>query len=392
MGLLDPQDWTFPVPIAYGPGRFNELAALCRQAGISRPLVVTDAGSAELAFIARGLALLGAGGLSAGLFTGISPNPKDTDVAEGARAFREGGFDGVIGIGGGSGLDGAKAIALTAESGMALWDFEFEKPSPRLDRPARFPPLITVPTTAGTGAETESTAMVTDTAQGMKFCIWHPELKPACAVLDPELTLDLPVNLTAWTGLDALTHAIEAYCVPAFHPLADGAALEGLRLVWRWLPEAVANPRSLEARSGMLVGSCLSGVAFLKGLGLVHAVSHMVGAEFETHHGLTNAVLLPAVLRFNAGEIGGQMRPMTDAMGLSDHRPEALTREICRLLDRFEIPRSLGELGVPPDCAARIASKAMRDSAAATNPRLATRGEMEALVAGAIAAAREPGA
>ncbi|MEM1382561.1 MAG: iron-containing alcohol dehydrogenase [Pseudomonadota bacterium] len=387
MTLLDPQDWTFPVPIAYGPGRLAEIGALCRAAGMRYPLIATDRGSRDLPFIAALQGHLTGAGLGSGLFAEISPNPRDTEIGLGAAAFRDGGHDGVIGIGGGSAMDGAKAIALTALSDTALWDFEFERPTPDL-APNRFPPLICIPTTAGTGAETESTAMVTDTDQGMKFCVWHPRLKPAHAVLDPELTLGLPRDLTAWTGIDALTHAVEAYCVPGFHPLCDGAALEGLRLVARWLPVAVDQPNSLEARGGMLTGSCLAGVAFLKGLGIVHAISHMVGAEFETHHGLTNAVLLPVALRFNASATTDQVRPLAEAMDLRDHSAEGLHTAICDLLDRFEIPRSLGEIGVPGDCAPRIAAKAMHDSAAGTNPRQATLAEMEALIAEGIAAAR----
>ena len=387
MSLLDPQDWSFPVPIAYGPGRLAEIGAICRAAGMARPLIVTDRGSSTLPFIGETGAHLRADGLGAEVFAEISPNPRDTEIGAGCAALTEGGHDGVIGIGGGSAMDGAKAIALTARSGAALWDFEFERPAPDLGA-AAFPPLVLIPTTAGTGAETESTAMITDTAQGMKFCVWHAALKPSCALLDPALTLGLPANLTAWTGLDALTHAIEAYSVPGFHPLCDGAALEALRLITRWLPEAVETPGSMEARAGMLVGSCLAGIAFLKGLGHVHAISHMVGAEFETHHGLTNAVLLPPVLRYNAPVMESRVRPMTEAMGLDDHSMAGVERAVCALLDRFDIPRSLGALDVPAESAPRIAAKAMRDSAAGTNPRQSSLAEMEALVAEAVAAAR----
>lgn len=388
MNLLDPQDWTFPVPIAYGPGRLGELPRLCREAGISRPLVVTDRGSRELAFVERTLAALAGDGIEAGLYSEISPNPCDTEIESAGDAFRANDHDGIIGLGGGSAMDGAKAIALTARTGIALWDFEFERPSPALSGDGTIPPLITIPTTAGTGAETEGTAMITDTTQGMKFCVWHPTFRPAFALLDPELTLSLPPSLTAWTGVDALTHAIEAYCVPGFHPLCDGAALEGLRLIMRYLPAAVAEPADLEARGGMLVGSCLAGIAFLKGLGIVHAVSHMIGAEYETHHGLTNAVILPAAIRFNEVQIAGHARPMAEAMGLAGHDVDAIHSAVCTLLDRLEIPRSLGEIGVPADCAARIAAKAMRDSAAGTNARIATAEEMERFVAEVISKAR----
>ena len=388
MDYTQPQDWSFPVPIAYGPGRLKEIAGFCRDAGMSRPLVVTDRGSAALPFLADLMRLLSEGGLHAALYSEISPNPRDDEIAGGRAMFRDGGHDGIIAIGGGSGMDGGKAIALTATNDIDLWAFEFEQTPPDMSAHAPFPPLITIPTTAGTGAETESTAMITDTAKGMKWCIWHAELKPALALLDPEITLGLPPHLTAWTGADALVHAIEAYCVPGFHPLCDGVALEGLRLVARWLPVAVAEPGNLQARGAMLAGSCLAGVAFLKGLGMVHAVSHMVGAEYDTQHGLTNAVLLPSVLRFNAGHIEDKVTPMAQAMGLTETGFDAVHAHICALLDDIGIPKTLADIGVSEDCAARIAAKALQDSAAGTNPRPASAAEVEALVLEAIRTGR----
>ena len=184
-------------------------------------------------------------------------------------------------------MDGGKAISLTVDSGVPLWDFEFEKEPPKLTMENPFPKIITIPTTAGTGAETEVTAMVTHLEKGMKFCLWHPDARPCLALVDPELTLKLPANLTAWTGIDAMIHAIEGYSVPMFHPLCDGSALESLNLISKSLYAAVEEPDNLLARGGMIVGSYLGGIAFLKGLGLVHAISHMVGAEYNTHHGLS---------------------------------------------------------------------------------------------------------
>lgn len=382
--LLTAQDWTFPVPIAYGPGRLREIGARCRKIGISNPLVVTDRGSRGLPFIADLATCLEEAGYRPSTFSEISPNPRDEEIGVGREAFRGGGHDAIIAIGGGSAMDGGKAIALTANNDLDLWDFEFEKAPPRIAPDQPFPALLTIPTTAGTGAETESTAMVTHVAEGMKFCVWHPDLKPALALLDPALTVGLPRHLTAWTGLDALTHSIEAYCVPGFHPLCDGVALEGLSLIWRWLPVAVREPENIAARGGMLVGSCLAGVAFLKGLGLVHAVSHMIGAEYDTHHGLTNAVLLPVVLRFNLPEIDAEVHRMAQAMRLDAGSTEDFLTEIDAMLDALEIPRSLRDIGVPAECAERIAMKAVRDSAAATNPRLATVDEVRDLVATAI--------
>mgnify|MGYP000427283337 FL=1 len=386
--LLKPQDWSFPVPIAYGPGRLSEIGQRCVAMGLSNPVVVTDKGSRELPFIAQLLASLTEAGLSSEVFSDISPNPRDDEIAGGRETFRSGGHDAIIAIGGGSAMDGGKAVCLTARNDIDLWAFEWEQPPAEIDSDQGFPTLITIPTTAGTGAETESTAMVTHTGKGMKFCICHPKLKPSLALLDPDLTVGLPANLTAWTGVDAMVHAIEAYCVPGFHPLCDGLALEGLALVTKWLPIAVRDPANLAARGGMLVGSCLAGIAFLKGLGHVHAISHMVGAEFNTQHGLTNAIVLPVVLRFNLPGMEPKVKRMADVMGLQDASVDAFIAEIERLLDDINIPRSLSEIGIPADCATRIAEKALQDSAAGTNPRTASITEMRTLIETAIAKAR----
>ena len=386
--ILSAHDWNFPVPIAYGPGRLAEMGQRCVGLGVRNPLIVTDRGSRELVFIARLVDVLSEAGLRSAVFSGISPNPIDSEISFGRAAFLAGSHDAIIAIGGGSAMDGAKAICLTANNEIDLWDFEFEQASPLISHENRFPILITIPTTAGTGAETESTAMVTHTEKAMKFCVWHSELKPSLALLDPELTVGLPANLTAWTGADAMVHAIEAFLVPGFHPLCDAMALEALTLIAKWLPVAVAEPTNISARGGMHVGSCLAGISFLKGLGLVHAISHMVGAEFNTHHGNTNAILLPVVLRFNLPGMEDKVRRMAEAMNLSDHSIDGFIFAVEAMLDEIKIPKSLSEIGVPLDCAQRIAAKALKDSAARTNPRSATMAEVQALTQTAIVNAR----
>lgn len=385
--ILQPQDWTFPVPISYGPGRLAEIGQACAGLQVKNPLIVTDKGSRDLPFIEQLQQNLQTASIASAVFSGISPNPRDTEIGAGREMFRAGHHDAIIAIGGGSAMDGGKSICLTCKNDLDIWAFEFERPVPVVDH--EFPILVTIPTTAGTGAETESTAMVTHVEKAMKFCVWHPDLKPSLVLLDPELTLGLPKNLTAWTGADALTHAIEAYLVPGFHPLCDGLALEGLALVGKWLPVAVREPDNIEARGGMLVGSCLAGIAFLKGLGLVHAISHMIGAEFNTQHGLTNAIILPTVLRFNLPGMDEKVKRMADSLGLRDHSVEAFMLEIERMLDDIEIPNSLAQIGVPADCAKRIAEKALLDSAAGTNPRSATVDEMVQLITTAIHSARK---
>jgi alcohol dehydrogenase class IV len=386
--MLLAHDWNFPVPIAYGPGRLAEMGQRCVALGVRNPLIVTDRGSRELSFIARLVEVLSEAGLRSAVFSGISPNPIDSEISFGRAAFLAGSHDAIIAIGGGSAMDGAKAICLTANNDIDLWDFEFEQTSPLISHENLFPTLITIPTTAGTGAETESTGMVTHTQKAMKFCVWHPELKPSLALLDPELTIGLPANMTAWTGADAMVHAIEAFLVPGFHPLCDAMALEALTLIAKWLPVAVAEPTNISARGGMHVGSCLAGISFLKGLGLVHAISHMVGAEFNTHHGNTNAILLPVVLRFNLPGMEEKVRRMAEAMQISDHSVTGFIAAVEAMLDEIRIPKSLSKIGVPMDCAERIAAKALKDSAAKTNPRSASLNEVRVLIETAIKKAR----
>ena len=377
--LNDSIDWEFPIPIAYGPGRLNEIAEFCKKSEISKPLIITDKGSKELPFISRLAGLLESASIQNNLFYGISPNPRDDEINACCNAYRRGNHDGIIAIGGGSALDGAKAIGMTVNSGVNLWDFEYRKPDPILNSLDCFPNFITIPTTAGTGAETESTAMITDTVQGMKFCLAHLGMRPSLAILDPELTVGLPANLTAWTGVDALTHALEAYLVPGLNPLCDGAALEGLKLISKWLKVAFDEPKNISARGGMLIGSCLAGVAFTKGLGLVHSISHMIGAEYNTQHGLTNAIILPAVMKFNLPYVGDKVRSISHAMDLKEASSDMIVKEIEQILDYVNIPRSLTEIGIPLECKKRIAKKAMPDSATATNPRLAQIEDIEKL-------------
>lgn len=378
------------MPITYGQGLLGEIASRCNRAGAKKPLIVTDRGSRNLPFIENVQTELSTTSIAFGLFSDVSPNPRDTEVAAGCAMFRDGGHDGVIAIGGGSGMDAGKAICLQALTQRDLWSFDFDVPPTPLEPQMRFPPLITVPTTAGSGAETAGTAMITHTAKEMKLCVWHPDFDPALCILDPTLTLDLPPHLTAWTGCDALVHAIEAYCVPVLHPMCDGIALQAIKLIWENLPRAVEAPDDLAARSGMLIGSCLAGVSFLKGLGLVHAISHMIGAEYDTHHGLTNAVVLPSVLDFNSSAIAAKIPNIAGAIGAPAQDYRTVRYEIVQLLRQLEVPKSLGDLGVKRDSIASIARRASLDVAASTNPRRATIEEICSIIEHAFADKRQP--
>ena len=386
--ILSNQDWTFPTFTAYGPGRFKEIGKFCNNFNISNPLIVTDSGSIKLPFISELSNLLLDAKVNSNIYSNISPNPRDYEIDGGCKKFKEGNHDAIIAIGGGSAMDGGKAISLTVNSNIPLWDFEFEQKPVDLKGKNPFPKIITIPTTAGTGAETEITAMVTHVEKGMKFCLWHPDARPCLALVDPELTLKLPSNLTAWTGIDAMIHAIEGYSVPMFHPLCDGSALESLSLISKSLYLAVEEPDNLLARGGMIVGSYLGGVAFLKGLGLVHAISHMVGAEYNTHHGLTNAIILPTVMNYNLPGLEEKVKRMSEAMQFEDHSIDGFKNNLNKMLDRLKIPKGLNEIGVPEDCYERIAKKSMLDQAYGQNPKKANLDELNELVINSIKKAR----
>tara|TARA_Y100001949_G_scaffold7843_1_gene5741 strand:+ start:130 stop:1320 length:1191 start_codon:yes stop_codon:yes gene_type:complete len=386
--ILSNQDWTFPTFTAYGPGRFKEIGKFCNNFNISNPLIVTDSGSIKLPFISELSNLLLDAKVNSNIYSNISPNPRDDEIDGGCKKFKEGNHDAIIAIGGGSAMDGGKAISLTVNSNIPLWDFEFEQKPVDLKGKNPFPKIITIPTTAGTGAETEITAMVTHVEKGMKFCLWHPDARPCLALVDPELTLKLPSNLTAWTGIDAMIHAIEGYSVPMFHPLCDGSALESLSLISKSLYLAVEEPDNLLARGGMIVGSYLGGVAFLKGLGLVHAISHMVGAEYNTHHGLTNAIILPTVMNYNLPGLEEKVKRMSEAMQFEDHSIDGFKNNLNKMLDRLKIPKGLNEIGVPEDCYERIAKKSMLDQAYGQNPKKANLDELNELVINSIKKAR----
>ena len=388
MSYLNAADWSFPIPIRYGPGRIAELGSFCTNSKLRQLLLVTDQNSRDLPFIAKTLEVLSESGVDSTIFSEVSPNPTDRDVARGREVFCNSGCDGIIAIGGGSGMDAGKAISLVGRTDRNIWDFDYDQSAPRDFNSGDLIPLICIPTTAGTGAETESTAMLTDLCRGVKVCVWHPAQKPKLAILDPELTVGLPKNLTAWTGCDALVHAIEALSVPAWHPLCDALALEAIRLIYRWLPVAVENGNDMVARGAMLTGSCLAGISFLKGLGLVHAMSHMVGAVCNTHHGLTNAVLLPLVLDYNRGTLAKKSALMAQAMALPDQGFDSFKAAVVALLDQLEIPKSLETLGVSETQIPEIANKAHTDVARTTNPVSSTVSDIEKILIQSMTAAR----
>ena len=386
MNFLNNADWSFPVPIYYGPDRVKELSNFCKSKNLSRPLLVTDNSSSDLPFIKEVLKSLNSSNLKCEVFSDISPNPIDNEIYRGKSFYKDGKHDSIISIGGGSGMDGGKAISLIANNTLDLWDFNYDNdPSINLNP---FPPLICIPTTAGTGAETESTAMITNSKLGMKLCIWHPNQKPLAAFLDPSLTLSLPKNLTAWTGVDALVHGIEAYSVNSLYSVADGMALEGLNLIGNNLLEVYKDPSNLSSRGAMLIGSCLTGISFLKGLGLVHAISHMIGAVYNTQHGLTNAIILPKVLNYNKSEILSKINSMHFSIFNKLGDFDSFYNKVCILLDDLNIPNNLQSIQVKDDRINELAIKSSKDSAAFTNPKTASISDLEIIIKETIDKAR----
>jgi alcohol dehydrogenase class IV len=360
--------WNYPTRILHGPGRIAELADACRALGIKRPLLVTDAGLKSAPITARARDVLVAAGMDAPIFADIKSNPVGANVDAGVAVYRAGGHDGVIAFGGGSGLDAGKAIAFMAGQTRPIWDFEDIGDWWTRADPAGIAPIVAVPTTAGTGSEVGRASVVLNEASHEKKIIFHPKMMPGIVISDPELTVGLPAPVTAATGMDALTHCFEAYCAPSFHPQADGIALEGLRLIADYLPRAYANGGDIEARSRMLAAASMGATAFQKGLGAVHAISHPVGALYDTHHGLTNAIVLPYVMVHNRDAIAEKCARIARMLELPDPGFDALLAWVLALRKELGIPNTLQEIGVDAECAAEIGRFAEVDPSAGGNP------------------------
>ncbi|HEX5183312.1 MAG TPA: iron-containing alcohol dehydrogenase [Allosphingosinicella sp.] len=376
-------DWNYPTAIRFGAGRAAELHDACRALGMERPLLVTDPALAEMDMVRDALAATGAG-----LFCAIHANPVGGDVEAGLETWRKGGHDGAIAMGGGSALDVGKVVAFMSGQSRPIWDFEDRENWWTRADPAGIAPIVALPTTAGTGSEVGRAGVILDEEEGLKKIIFHPRMLPGIVILDPVLTIGLPPGITAATGMDALSHCIEAYCAPGFHPMADGIAAEGARLIHLWLVRAAEEGRDLEARGNMLVAAAMGATAFQKGLGGMHALSHPIGAVAGTHHGLTNAVLMPYVLAFNRAEAGERLARLAAWLGLDDPSFDSFLDWVLALRRRLDIPHTLGALGVSEGDIDRLAHMAEADPSAAGNPRHfdagAARQVLEAAFAGRI--------
>ncbi len=360
-------NWSYPTAIRFGPGRITELPAACAAAGITRPLLVTDAGLATLDITKKTMAILEAADLSPAIYADVQPNPVERNVTDGVAVLRAGGHDGVVAFGGGSGLDTGKLIAFMAGQSRPIWDFEDIGDWWTRADPAGILPVVAVPTTAGTGSEVGRAGVATDEATHTKKVIFHPGMMPKVVICDPELTVGMPPAITAGTGMDAFAHCLEAYCSPGYHPMADGIAVEGLRLVFENLPRAYADGTDIEARAHMMSAAAMGATAFQKGLGAIHSLSHPIGALYNTHHGMTNAVFMPYVLVFNRSAIEERIARLAAYLGIPDGF-DGFLEAVADLRRKIGVPATLAELGIDGLRAETIVEMAIVDPTAGGNP------------------------
>ena len=360
-------NWNYPTAIRFGAGRIKELAEACKSAGMKAPLLVTDPFLATQPMTKAALDSLVGAGLDAALFSDVKPNPVESNVAAGLDVLRKRGHDGVVAFGGGSSLDAGKVIAFMAGQTRPMWDFEDVGDWWTRADPRGILPVVAVPTTAGTGSEVGRAGVITDAVTQQKKVIFHPLMLPKTSICDAELTLGMPPSTTAGTGMDALAHCLEAYCGASYHPLADGIAVEGIRLVKENLARAYRDGSDLEARAHMMSAALMGATAFQKALGAIHALSHPVGALYDTHHGLTNAVFMPYVLRFNQAAIEDRIARLAAYLGLAGSF-EAFLAWLLALRSELDVPHTLAALGVDDRQFDRMSEMAPLDPTAGGNP------------------------
>ncbi len=360
-------NWSYPTAIRFGAGRIAELPDACGAAVIRRPLLVTDAGLADAPITQTALERLDSAGLGRAMFSDVKSNPDDRNLAAGIDVFRAGGHDGVVAFGGGSALDLGKLIAFMAGQNRPVWDFEDVGGWWTRADADGIAPIVAVPTTAGTGSEVGRAGVVTNSATHVKKVIFHPRILPTAVICDPEMTVGMPPKITAGTGMDALAHCLEAYCSTFYHPMSAGIALEGMRLVKENLPRVCRDGTDIEARAHMMSAAAMGAVAFQKGLGAIHALSHPVGALYDTHHGTTNALVMPAVLRFNRPAIEPRIAALAAYLGIPGGF-DGFLDFVLALRAEVGIPDKLRDLGVATDRIDDLAAMAIEDPTASGNP------------------------
>ena len=360
-------NWNYPTAMRTGEGRISEIADVCREFALSAPLLVTDPGLVQLPMVSKIIDLCNEQGFDIKLFSDFKPNPTGSNVTNGIKAYLDGQHDGIIALGGGSGLDAGKAIALAAKQDCSLWDLEDIGDNWLNADSKRIPPIIAIPTTAGTGSEVGRASVIVNEEEERKVIIFHPKMLPDCVILDAEVTVGLPASLTAATGMDALSHNLEAFCSPVYHPMAEGIAIEGIRLIKDNLAQAVADGSNIEARRQMLVASCMGATAFQRGLGGMHALAHPLGAIYDAHHGTLNAILMPYVLIANRIVIE---KPLSRLARYLDLPPDfdAFLDWILALRKEIDIPNDLAAIGIDDKRLDDLGEMAVADPSSSTNP------------------------
>jgi alcohol dehydrogenase class IV len=375
-------NWSYPTTIWFGAGRIAELAAACHQAGIKKPLLVTDKGLADLPITQNALASLAGAGVEAALFAEVDPNPTEINMEAGLQAYKAGQHDGVIAFGGGSGLDLGKMVAFMAGQTRPVWDFEDIGDFWTRANADVIAPIIAVPTTAGTGSEVGRASVITNSQTAEKKIIFHPKILPTVVICDPQLTVGMPDFITAGTGMDAFAHCLEAFSSPHYHPMSQGIALEGMRLVKENLTAVYNNPDDITGRAHMMSAAMMGATAFQKGLGAIHALSHPIGAIYHTHHGTTNAVVMQAVMRFNSSMIESRCAGAARYLGIEGGF-DGFYDFVGGLVQQLNIPKNLTVLGLADVGDAdleRIVAAALTDPSAGGNPREMTAANTRALL------------
>ncbi len=360
-------NWSYPTAIRFGAGRIAEIADACNSCGIGKPLLVTDRGLADMPITRDTLALLEQAGLGDALFADVDPNPNETNLAKGIEAFHAGDHDGVIAFGGGSGLDLGKLVAFMCGQTRPVWDFEDVGDWWTRADAGKIAPIIAVPTTAGTGSEVGRAGVISNSTTHEKKIIFHPKILPSIVICDPQLTVGMPAKITAGTGMDAFAHCLEAYCSPHYHPMSQGIAVEGMRLVKDYLPRAFADGSDIEARAQMMSAAAMGATAFMKGLGAIHALSHPIGAFYNTHHGTTNAVVMAPVLQFNRSAIETRIERLAAYLGI-DGGFDGFYAFVEELNASLGIPANLTELGVTDPDLDWLVEQALQDPSVGGNP------------------------
>lgn len=376
-------NWNYPTSIRVGAGRIRELSEACHLLGITSPLLVTDSYLAQLPIVESALVHCREAGLHVALFSDIKANPTGDNVMTGVSVYRRGQHDGVIALGGGSALDTGKAIALMVGQNRPIWDFEDIGDNWKRVNSARIAPIIAVPSTAGTGSEVGRASVIVDTQQQQKKIIFHPKMLPSIVIIDPVLTLTLPSNITAATGMDALSHCLEAYSAPAYHPMAEGIALESIRLIKEHLPRVMQDGDDINSRTHMLVASLMGATAFQRGLGAMHALAHPLGAIYDAHHGRLNAILMPYVLRANRSQIEHKIVRLATYLHLDDGF-NGFIDWIIQLRRKLGIEHSLAEIGIDSQHVTRIAVMATEDPSAQSNPIIFSESQYRTILMAAI--------